>query len=171
MLEGTWSTEVEGASHGGTATRRPRSHRTHESARRDIVARLSAISLADLGRARDLDPAAEAEVTAVARVWLDLVDHGRHAVTWTAAAPVFREAFGEEEWEVGLRSVRTPLGRCRSRALRSRTSLEAFPGLPPGPYAVIRFESHFDGRPGVIETVTTCLGEDGRWRVAAYFTG
>jgi serine/threonine-protein kinase len=133
------------------------------------VAWLSALSLVGLGRPRAADPRAEAEATAVARAWLDLVEHGRYALSWTAAAPALRQTIGEEEWEVALRSVRAPLGPCRSRVLRSRTTVEAFPGVPPGPYTVIRFESGFDGQRGVIETVTTCLGDDGRWRVAAYF--
>jgi hypothetical protein len=127
------------------------------------------MSLVGVGRPRAADPGAEAEATAVARAWLDLIEHRRYAVSWTAAAPAFRQTIAEEEWKVALRSVRAPLGPCRSRVLRSRTTVEAFPGVPPGPYTVIRFESSFDGQRGVIETVTTCRGTDGRWRVAAYF--
>ncbi len=169
MLEGTLSTGAHGAAHTESVRGRPGRRPTPEAARRNVVAWLSAMSLAGLGRPLAADPDAEAEATAVARVWLDLIEHGRYAVSWTAAAPALRQAIAEEEWEVALRSVRAPLGPCRSRVLRSRTTVEAFPGVPPGPYTVIRFESHFERRRGVVETVTTNLGSDGRWRVAAYF--
>jgi hypothetical protein len=169
MLEGTPGTEAHLAVHTDAARRRPRPRTTTETRRRDVVAWLSALSLAGVGRPRAADPDAEAEATAVARAWLDCIDQGRYAVGLTAAASALRQAVGEEDWEVALRSVRTSLGQCHSRALHSRTTLEALPGLPPGPYTVIRFESGFDRRPGVTETVTTHLGDDGRWRVAAYF--
>lgn len=171
MLEGTLGTGADGTAHTAAASSRTRRRTTSGSTQRDVAARLSAMSLAGLGRPLAAEPDAEVEATAVARAWLDLIDHGRYAIGWTAAAAALRQAIGEEEWEVALGSVRTPLGPCRSRALRRRTTLGAFPGLPPGPYTVIDFESSYEGRPGVIETVTTTLGDDGRWRVAAYFVG
>jgi hypothetical protein len=109
------------------------------------------------------------EAAAVARAWLDLVHSGRSASSWAVAAPTLRETIEPEEWRVALRSVRVALGRCHSRRLHSQTTFDAFPGVPPGPYAVTRFESGFEERGGVVETVMTCRGEDGHWRVAAYF--
>ncbi len=171
MLEGT--TGVSACRTGGAekvsavAQRRT----APEPRRRDLLARLCVMSLTNPGHPPNGHPTAETEATAVARAWLDLVDDGRYAVVWTAAAPALRETIDEEEWDVALRSVRAPLGPCRSRKLRSRKTVETFPGVPPGPYAVIHFESGFAERAGVIETVTTSLGDDGRWRVAAYFVG
>ena len=140
-----------------------------EPRRRDLRARLCAMSLAGVGHGRDRDRDADAEEAAAARAWLALIDAGRAAASWSVAAPALREGISPGEWELALRSVRTPLGPCRSRSLRSRTIVEACPGVPSGRYSVVRFESAFDGRDGVVETVTTCLGDDGRWRVAAYF--
>jgi serine/threonine-protein kinase len=170
MLEGTVEVSLRraGSAEIGIASTRRRT--TAAPRRRDLLARLSAMSLRELGHRLDGDRS-EDEATAVARAWLDLVDDGRYAVSWTAAAPILRQTTGEEDWETALRSVRVPLGPCHGRTLHSQTTVNGFDGIPPGPYAVIRFESRFDGRPGVIETVTTCLGEDGRWRVAAYFVG
>jgi len=127
------------------------------------------MSLAGLGNSREGDPAAETEATVVARAWLDLIHSGRSASSWAVAAPALRETINPEEWQAALRSVRAALGRCHSRRLRSQTTFETFPGVPPGPYTVTRFESGFEAHPGVIETVTTCRGDDGHWRVAAYF--
>jgi hypothetical protein len=126
------------------------------------------MSLVDLDRARGSHPPVETEATVVARAWLDLIHSGRSASSWAVAAPVLRETMAPEEWRAALGSVRVSLGRCHSRRLRSQTTLEAVPGVPRGPYTVTRFESGFETRPEVIETVTTCLGDDGCWRVAAY---
>ena len=169
MLEGTLSTEADRAGHTGIAISRTSRRATPKATRREASAWLSAISLAGLGRPRAGDPDTEAEATAVARAWLEVIDAGRPAVGWTAAAPMLRDTIGAEEWTLAVRSVRAPLGPRRSRSLLGRATGAAFPGVPPGPSTVIRFQSDFEGRSGVIETVTTCLGDDGRWRVAAYF--
>lgn len=164
MLEGTiGSTGCTTA--GRTAPRGVES----ASRRRDLLARMSAMSLAGFGRRLDRDRQTETEATAVARTWLELVDAGRPAVSWTAAAPALRECVERSDWGVALRAVRESLGRCRSRTVRARATVEAFPGVPPGPYAVIHFTSVFENRSRAGETVTVCRGHDGRWRVAAYF--
>ena len=171
MLEGTLSTGAHGAAHTESVRGRPGRRPTPEAARRNVVAWLSAMSLAGLGRPLAADPDAEAEATAVARAWLDLVDSGRYAVSWTATATALKDAVCEDDWETAVRTVRVPLGRCLSRNLHARATVEGLPEAPRGPWAVIRFESHFERRRGVVETVTTNLGSDGRWRVAAYFVG
>ncbi len=142
-----------------------------ETHRREVLARLSVMSLVEPGQPMEAHATAHVEAGAVARAWLDLIHSGRSASSWAVTAPAFKEAIAPEEWQAALRSVRAALGRCRSRRLRSQSAFEAFPGLPPGPYAVNRFESGFEGRDGVIETVATCLGADGLWRATAYFVG
>jgi len=169
MLEETMSATARRAGSAEIGTARTKPRRPPEPRRRDLLARLSVMSLAGLGDSLEGDSAAETEATEVARAWLDLIHSGRSASSWAVAAPALRETIDPEEWQVALRSVRTALGRCHSRRLRSQTTFETFPGVPPGPYAVIRFESGFEAHPGVIETVTTCRGDDGHWRVAAYF--
>jgi hypothetical protein len=169
MLDGTAGVTARRAGSAEITNAVTQRRTASEPRRRDFLARLSVMSLTIPGHPPNGRPSPETEATAVAGAWLDLVDSGRYAVVWTAAAPALREAIDEEEWNVALRSVRAPLGSCRSRNLRSRETVEAFPGLPPGPYTVIHFESDFDGRRGVVETVTTSLGDDGRWRAIAYF--
>jgi hypothetical protein len=166
MLEAAIHSTERSDGHSGADDARPPQP---EPRRRDLLARLSAMSLAGFGRRLDVDRHAVTEATAVARAWLQLVDAGRPAVSRASAAPALRETIGAREWERALGAVRGPLGSLRSRTLRGRATVEAFPGVPPGPYVVLHFASAFERRPGVIETVTTCLGDDGRWRVAAYF--
>lgn len=140
-----------------------------ETRRIDLAAWLSGLSLVGLGRPLGGHTDWEREATSVARSWLRLVDDGRHTASWSAAAPLFREEVGRQDWDAALRAARAPLGRCSWRRLGSRAAVEGPPGDLRGPYVVIRFESAFARRGEVIETVTPVLGPDGRWRVAAYF--
>ena len=140
-----------------------------EDRRRELLARLSAMSLTGFGRRLRTDRRTATEATAVARAWLQLIDAGQRAVSWHAAASALRATIGTRDWDAALRSARDPLGQCRSRKLLRRDTVEAFPGVPPGPYAVVHFESVFEGRPGVVETVTVRRDVSGRWRPVAYF--
>ncbi len=137
--------------------------------RRDFVAWLSALSLAGLARPLRADEEAEEQAASAAREWLSLLDGDRRSASWEAAAPVFRIAITPEQWDEAVRSVRTPLGRCRSRTLRSHRLVEAFPGAPKGPYVVLKFDADFERGAHAVETVTPVRGADDRWRVASYF--
>jgi len=137
--------------------------------RRDFVAWLSALSLAGLARPLSADPTADERAAAAAREWLDLVDGGRSTTSWEAAAPTLRCTVTRTQWDQAVHSVRTPLGRCLSRTLRSHKLVDSLPGAPKGPYVVLQFESDFELREHAVETVTPVLGPDGRWRVAGYF--
>jgi hypothetical protein len=137
--------------------------------RREFVAWLSALSLAGLARPLKADEGAEDAAAAAARAWLDLVDEGRYASGWDAAAPAFQTMMTRNQWDRAVHSVRAPLGRCLSRTLRSHKLVDSFPGGPSGPYVVLRFETDFENKAGAVETVTPAFGKDESWRVAGYY--
>jgi hypothetical protein len=137
--------------------------------RREFVAWLSALSLAGLARPLGADDKAEEQAARAAREWLSLVDGGCYPASWSQAAPVFRMAVTPEQWDRAVHSVRAPLGRCLSRALRSHKLVDAFPDAPRGPYVVLKFEAEFEHGAHAVETVTPVRGPDDRWRVASYF--
>jgi hypothetical protein len=137
--------------------------------RREFVAWLSALSLAGLARPLGADEGVEKEAAAAARVWLDLVDGGRYAAGWDAAAPAFKRMVTRDEWDQAVHSVREPLGRCLSRTLRSHKLVDSLPGAPRGPFVVLQFTTDFERKQGAVETVTPALGEDNLWRVTGYF--
>jgi serine/threonine-protein kinase len=137
--------------------------------RRDFVTWLSALSLVGLARPLAADDRAEEAATNAARSWLSAVDDERYLTSWNEAAPMFKNVVTTEQWDQAVRSVRTPLGRCLSRTLRSRKLVDAPPGAPRGPYVVIQFATDFERKPDAVETITPALGTDGRWRVAGYF--
>jgi len=137
--------------------------------RREFVAWLSGLSLAGLARPLGADQAVEDKAGAAAQAWLDLVDGGRYGAGWDAAAPAFKSMVTRDEWDQAVHSVREPLGRCLSRTLRSHKLVDALPGGPRGPYVVLQFETDFEQKAGVVETVTPAFGSDDVWRVAGYF--
>jgi hypothetical protein len=137
--------------------------------RRDFVAWLSAISLAGLTRPLGADESAEKKAARAARSWLHLVDTGRYGASWEVAAQAFKRSVTPEQWDQAVHSVRTPLGRCLSRTLRSHKLVDSPRGAPKGPYVVLQFETNFERRGSAVETVTPVLGRDDRWRVASYF--
>ena len=136
---------------------------------RDYVLWVSGLGLAGLSRPLAHRPAAAERATAAARSWLDLVDAGRFLRSFDEAAPLVKDTLTPEQWDRAVQAVRAPLGRCLSRTLRSRTLVTSVAQGPKGPFAVIRFETDFEGRPGIVETIVPALGGDGRWRVAGYF--
>jgi hypothetical protein len=137
--------------------------------RSERAAWLSALSLVGLGRPVSGHADWEREATSVALSWLRLVDESRHPASWSAAAPLFREEVGRQDWDTALHATRAPLGRCSWRKLQSRAAVSGPSGDLEGPYVVIRFESAFERRGPVAETITSVRCPDGRWRVAAYF--
>jgi hypothetical protein len=139
--------------------------------RPELVAWLSALSFAGLGRPVGARPDWEREATGAARSWLRLVDGGRQRASWTSAAALLKREVGPAEWDAALRAARTPLGRCFWRKLQSCAAVEGPTGDLRGPYVVIRFESVFERGSRATETVTAMRGPDDGWRVAAYFIG
>lgn len=106
---------------------------------------------------------------AAAERWLQLVDTGDYAESWRQAAPVFRDAIPQAQWEQSAASVRKPLGRLLSRKLKSATPRTELPGVPDGSYVVIEFESSLENKSSAVETVTPVLDKDGTWRVSGYY--
>jgi hypothetical protein len=101
--------------------------------------------------------------------WLALVDSGKYADSWQEAAQLFKAAVTKEKWQDALHTVRDPLGKMLSRKLKSATYRTTLPGAPDGQYVVIQFDSSFEHKQSAVETVTSMLDNDGKWRVSGYF--
>ncbi len=104
-----------------------------------------------------------------AEKWLALVDGGNYAESWTEAAGYFKNAVTQAKWEQSLTAVRKPLGKLISRKINNRTYTTSLPGAPDGEYVVIQFETSFANKKSALETVTSMLDKDGKWRVAGDF--
>jgi hypothetical protein len=111
------------------------------------------------------DPKAED----AARDWLALADAGDANATWSSAAAAFQRAVPEDQWTRALAAAREPLGAVVSRALREATPMTELPGAPDGDYVVFQFDTQFERKRAVVETVTPMRDPDGSWRVSGYF--
>jgi len=101
--------------------------------------------------------------------WLSLIDNGRYAASWDAAATLFRNAVTQEKWQAAVQAARSPLGQMKSRTLKSATSTTTLPGAPDGEYVVFQFNTTFEQKSAAIETVTVIREKDGTWHVGGYF--
>jgi hypothetical protein len=110
----------------------------------------------------------QAAVTA-AESWLALVDSAQYPESWQAAAQVFQKGISMDGWSTAAGKARTPLGKLRTRQLRSAAYATSLPGVPEGKYVVIQYNAAFENSPHAIETITPMQADDGSWKVAGYF--
>jgi len=118
------------------------------------------------GSLRAADPP-ERAAQAAAETWLALVDAGKYAESWDAAAPFFRKALTKEQWVDAVGKARGPLGKLESRKLLGAKLVHELPGAPPGDYVVMQYEAKFVGQTAV-ETITP-MKDGGAWRVSGYY--
>ena len=104
-----------------------------------------------------------------ARQWLNLVDEGEYAQSWTEAAAYFKSAVKQEQWKQSLKAVRKPFGKLVSREVKTQSYRTSLPGAPDGQYVVIQFETSFENKKSAIETVTLMMDKGGKWRVSGYY--
>jgi hypothetical protein len=97
-----------------------------------------------------------------AKQWLALLDDGNYADSARQMGPQARK--GEA---AALPALRSPLGAVSSRALKDVTLSRTSPGMPAGQYAVVRYDSNFAHRTGVVETVILAMTK-GAWAVVGY---
>jgi hypothetical protein len=127
-----------------------------------------ALRFGDERRSPAADPPAVAEAAEAARAWLEALDGEHCSGNFERAALFLRRSLGASGRRRAPTAERAPLGRCLSRRVRSgRLVPPSFHG-PRGPYALVEFESEFEGRSSVVETLVPAVGNDGRWRVAGY---
>jgi hypothetical protein len=110
------------------------------------------------------DPAVEA-----AEAWLARVDQGEYAKSWEEAAPAFKQAVSQEQWEAAVASVRGPLGKVEARELLGAQFTTTLPGAPDGAYLVIQFKTRFANKAEAVETITPMKDVGGLWKVSGYF--
>ncbi len=110
----------------------------------------------------------EAVAVRAADTWLQQVDAGRYAESWAAASSLLTQREARSQWEDHLAKARGPFGHPARRRLAHSECLTALPGLPGGPYVLLRLETSFKSRRHGVETLTAVLDPDGAWRVAGY---
>jgi hypothetical protein len=113
------------------------------------------------------EPADDAVVAG--KAWLAGVDAGKYEESWERAGATFRHAVTREQWTQAVGGGRGPMGELESRELTSRQEATTLPGAPDGQYVVMQFRTAFAHKAAAVETVTTVLETDGKWRVVGYY--
>ncbi len=111
----------------------------------------------------------EDQAVAAAQAWLALIDQGKYEESWKEAASVFKKATTAAGWSSMVRPIRTQLGKCNSRTVKSKQYMTQVPGAPAGEYVIVEFNASFANKPAAVERVTPMLDKDGKWRVSGYF--
>ncbi len=118
-------------------------------------------------------PQEEIRAVEAAKQWLVLVDGGKFADAWAAAAPRFQETINKDEWTASLKTLHDELGALEKRSLAKAFLTDKLPESPPGNYAVIAYDSQFLGRDTPAREIVVLLIEDkdesATWRVAGYY--
>jgi hypothetical protein len=100
--------------------------------------------------------------------WLALVDAGQYVTSWTEAATSFKKGVDQSIWEKQVTAARSPLGKIKGRALKTRLFTKTLSGAPDGEYVVITFDAWFEHQLNASETITSTKDTDGVWRVMSY---
>jgi hypothetical protein len=128
----------------------------------------------DVTTGKPLTPAkdnseAEKQALAAAESWLALVDDGKYGESWAAAAEYLKNAIAKDDFVKSFTAARKPLGKLKSREIKSKDYRTSLPGVPDGQYVVIQFKTVFEHKKSAIETITPMLDKDKKWRVSGYY--
>ena len=72
---------------------------------------------------------------------LALVDDGKYGEGWDVAAEYLKTAVTKDDFEKSVKTARKPLGKMKSREVKSKEYRKSLPGAPDGEYIVIQFKS------------------------------
>ena len=100
--------------------------------------------------------------------WLSIVDSGKYDESWTEAGVVLQSNINEAKWHQALGNMHSAFGSVVSRRLTSEQYFKDPPNSPPGVYINIIYDTAFEKRSPMNETVMLEL-EGGRWKVTGYF--
>ena len=100
--------------------------------------------------------------------WLHTIDNGKYVESWHDTDKMFKDQLSSEDWDVALKSVRSPLGEVVTRAEFNYETHSSFPGIPEGEYVVIQYKTEFRNMPGATETLTFSKAS-GQWRAIGYY--
>ncbi len=117
---------------------------------------------------QDQMPAWMIESAQVAKDYVDGLDKGQYAQSWSKGDTLFQHTITKEEWAKALTDSRKPLGKANSRKLKDQRPAQDPHGLPKGAYMVVEYDTSFDNAPNSGELLTLRRGTDGKWRVLTY---
>jgi hypothetical protein len=108
--------------------------------------------------------------TLAATNFFTLVDAGKYGQSWEECAEYLKNEVPKEDWIKRLSAVRSVAGKLLERKQTKLTyTKNTDEGIPEGEYMVYHFDSKFQNKEQLPETLTLMLEHDNTWRVAGYF--
>jgi len=108
--------------------------------------------------------------TIAATHFLELVDSGQYEQSWEACAAYLKNEVSQQDWVTRLSAVRSVSGKLLDRKQKDYVyTKDAGQGVPNGEYMVYHFDSKFQDKDHLSETLTVMLELDNTWRIAGYF--
>ena len=106
----------------------------------------------------------------VAENWILFLDQQKYAESWEKLSPNTKVKLEKRQWELAMLGMRKPLGKLKIRKLDKVEYIKSLKGYPDQEGGIVTFDSSFEGKASVRETVGTIHDKDGKWRVVAYLT-
>nr|WP_298059975.1 DUF4019 domain-containing protein [uncultured Halomonas sp.] len=109
-----------------------------------------------------------AAAEAAALAWLEAIDSGEYEQAWEMSSTLLQVPLSSTMLAFTISAARRDFGAVESRR-RVRVIREtSMPGAPRGDYAVFTFQTRFENKPQIIETITPHL-EGGTWKISGYY--
>ncbi len=115
------------------------------------------------------DPEKAHSATAAALQFLKLIDAEQYDRSWQTSADLLKKKVTVEEWSGQLSTIRSVTGPIIERKQKDISYATTAKDSPDGEYILLIFDSRYQGKESVTETVTMMLEQDNNWRVAGYF--
>ena len=101
--------------------------------------------------------------------WLKLVDDHKYRQSWKELAASLQKTVSEDRWRQVMGTVRDALGELDSRKFSKIKFREKLPGLPDGDYAIVQFNTAFEGKADAVEIVYLENLSENSWKVCGYY--
>jgi hypothetical protein len=108
------------------------------------------------------------EAAHAAEAYVQLLDQGQYAASWTNGAKLFQKTIPQQEWVQALQAARGRLGAVKSRSLKDQKPAFDPKGLPKGAYMVVEYNTSFAHAANSGELLTLMRESDGKWKVLTY---
>lgn len=105
---------------------------------------------------------------AAALAWLEAIDSGEFEQAWENSSTLLKVPLSPNMLSRTVSAARRDFGTVQSRRRVSLIRETSMPGAPSGDYAILTFQTSFENRPQITETITPHL-EEGTWRVSGYY--
>jgi serine/threonine-protein kinase len=112
--------------------------------------------------------AEEREAQREALGFLQYLDQGRYADSYSYTSAIIRAKMNAAQFEQEIKKDRAPLGAKQTRKLLNATYATSLSGAPAGQYVVLQYNTDFAKKKDAVETLTMSY-ENGYWRVAGWF--